>query len=138
MIEMRLRRFSIFGPNWRAICTGDFDRDNNLDIAFQHTDGSLAVWFMEGIIRRSASYLNPQHPGDVSPRSGGQTRRDQRPRRKARTAGEETPGNRFVSGAGGLAFTLRFNHSINRRRLSGRVAALRQGGMVAGKWKTEI
>ena len=38
---------------------------SDLDIVFQHTDGTLAIWFMEGIILRSST-LFPQQTGDAN------------------------------------------------------------------------
>jgi hypothetical protein len=37
----------------------DFNGDGLTDIVFQHFNGALAVWFMNGNIRSSASFLNP-------------------------------------------------------------------------------
>ena len=48
----------------RRVATGDLNGDEKSDLVFQHTDGTLAVWLMDGITLRSASLLNPNHPGD--------------------------------------------------------------------------
>lgn len=35
-------------PGWHAIGTGDFDGDGFADILFQHDDGAVAIWEMDG------------------------------------------------------------------------------------------
>jgi hypothetical protein len=35
-------------PNWQIKGVGDMDGDHYSDIVWQHTDGTLAVWFMRG------------------------------------------------------------------------------------------
>jgi len=50
-------------PNWRVVGTGDFDGDKDMDVLFQHTDGTVAVWFMAGSEMTGASLLAPSHPG---------------------------------------------------------------------------
>ncbi|MBM3836501.1 MAG: CHRD domain-containing protein [Verrucomicrobia bacterium] len=49
---------------FRVATTGDFDRDGSDDIIFQHTDGSLAIWFMNGSLQNSGALINPSNPGD--------------------------------------------------------------------------
>jgi hypothetical protein len=49
---------------WRASATADINKDGKIDIIFQHTDGTLAAWYMDGVNLSDASLLNPQHPGD--------------------------------------------------------------------------
>jgi hypothetical protein len=51
-------------PRWHIVGTGDFNTDNKTDLLYQHDDGSLAVWFMDGKTLLSASLLNPSFPGD--------------------------------------------------------------------------
>jgi hypothetical protein len=51
---------------WRAVAIGDVNGDSKPDIIFQHTDGSLAAWYMNGINLVSGTLLNPSHPGDVN------------------------------------------------------------------------
>jgi hypothetical protein len=36
----------IADPQWDVIGVGDFNRDGDTDLALQHADGRLAVWFM--------------------------------------------------------------------------------------------
>ncbi len=51
-------------PAWRVVSTADRNRDGRPDLLFQHRgDGSLLVWFMEGINRSSASPISPAQPG---------------------------------------------------------------------------
>jgi hypothetical protein len=49
---------------FRVATSGDFNRDGSDDIIFQHTDGTLAIWFMNGTFQDSAALLNPSNPGD--------------------------------------------------------------------------
>jgi hypothetical protein len=44
--------------------TGDFDNDAQPDIVWQHTDGSIALWRMNGIALLSAELFVPSHPSD--------------------------------------------------------------------------
>jgi hypothetical protein len=53
-------------PGWRIVGTGTFNPDSEADILFQHTDGSLAVWYMNDVTLTSAAMLNPGHPGDIN------------------------------------------------------------------------
>lgn len=49
---------------FRIVGSGDFNRDGQQDILFQHTDGTLAVWLMHGTALDTAVLLKPSHPGD--------------------------------------------------------------------------
>lgn len=51
---------------WRVTATGDLNRDGDSDFVFQHQDGTLAVWYLDGINISSTSLLDPSHPGDVN------------------------------------------------------------------------
>ncbi|MDA1276618.1 MAG: VCBS repeat-containing protein [Verrucomicrobia bacterium] len=55
---------SVGDNNWRIVGSGDFNGDNQEDLVFQHTDGSLAVWIMNGVTSTSGTLLNPSNPGD--------------------------------------------------------------------------
>lgn len=51
------------GKAWKAIACGDFDKDGKADILFQNTDGTLAVWLMNGLTLSSVATLTPSNPG---------------------------------------------------------------------------
>jgi hypothetical protein len=46
---------------WQVAGAGDFDGDNHGDILWRHTDGTLAVWFMDGATKLGEGY--PGAPG---------------------------------------------------------------------------
>ena len=50
--------------NWRVITTADLNGDGNADLVFQHTDGTLAAWFMNEIDLVSATLMNPSQPSE--------------------------------------------------------------------------
>lgn len=50
-------------PNWRIVSSGHFNSDTKPDLLFQHTNGDLAVWYMNGITLTSPTFLNPANPG---------------------------------------------------------------------------
>ncbi len=52
--------------NWRVVGSGQFNPDSKLDLVFQHTDGSLAVWYMNGINLISGQLTSPANPGDIN------------------------------------------------------------------------
>jgi len=58
-------------PAWRISATGDFNRDGEEDLLFQHTDGSLAVWYMRDIEMTSPTLLSPSTTGDANWRVRG-------------------------------------------------------------------
>ena len=48
------------GGDWWKWCiagTGDMDKDGQIDVIFQHIDGTIAVWFMDGAVRRSEATI---------------------------------------------------------------------------------
>jgi hypothetical protein len=48
---------------WRIVGTGDFNNDTKTDLLYQHTDGTLAVWLLDGINLLSAQLLTPSSAG---------------------------------------------------------------------------
>jgi hypothetical protein len=50
-------------PAWRLVDCGDFTGSGNPDLLFQHKEGSLAVWKMEGTNMISSDFLNPANHG---------------------------------------------------------------------------
>ena len=50
--------------DWMVAGTGDFNEDGKVDLVFQHRDGTLAVWYLDGTTTSSAAVFNPSHPGD--------------------------------------------------------------------------
>jgi hypothetical protein len=50
-------------PDWRIVSSGNFNGDTKPDILFQHTNGDLAVWYMNGVALTSPTLLNPANPG---------------------------------------------------------------------------
>lgn len=50
-------------PNWKIAATGEFDGDDQVDLVFQHTDGSLAIWLMNGTVLKRALRPNPDSSG---------------------------------------------------------------------------
>lgn len=58
-------------PHWRVAGAADFNGDNRPDLLFQHQDGTLAVWRMNGLSLASATLLDPPNPGDSAWRVAG-------------------------------------------------------------------
>ena len=52
---------SVSDPSWRVVGTGDFNRDNNLDLVWQHNNGTVVIWFMIG-----TGYMSSLTVGAVS------------------------------------------------------------------------
>ena len=44
---------------WSIVGAGDFDADGSNDLVWQHRDGWLSVWYMNGVSMVDAQYLNP-------------------------------------------------------------------------------
>jgi hypothetical protein len=64
-----LVRGSLLNPSapgqegWRVATTLDLNGDGKTDLLFQHDDGTVAVWLMDGINLISGQFLNPEDPG---------------------------------------------------------------------------
>jgi hypothetical protein len=50
--------------NWQVVGVGDFNRDGKPDLIWQHTDGSIATWRMNGTVQVSGVAFSPSTPGD--------------------------------------------------------------------------
>jgi hypothetical protein len=48
---------------WRVATTLDLNGDGKTDLLFQHDDGTVAVWLMDGINLLSGEFLKPEDPG---------------------------------------------------------------------------
>ncbi len=63
-LQFRTGAFTPQAPSdksWRLAAIGDLDRDNTADLIFQHTDRSIAVWFLTDTVLSRASLLSPTH-----------------------------------------------------------------------------
>jgi len=49
--------------NWRVVGSGDFNGDGNTDLLFQHSDSTVAVWYMSGESMTSPTLVDPAGPG---------------------------------------------------------------------------
>ena len=48
------------GANWKVAGTGDFNGDGHSDILLQNTNGTVAIWEMNGVSATSSAVLaNP-------------------------------------------------------------------------------
>jgi len=58
-----------FNPNnvgdlgWKVVGVGDFTNCGQSDLLFQHEDGTMAAWYMDGIQLIQANLLNPDNVG---------------------------------------------------------------------------
>lgn len=50
-------------PDWFAVAVNDFNKDTKPDILFQHTDSSLALWYMNGVNLQEIAPLKPGNAG---------------------------------------------------------------------------
>ncbi len=50
--------------NWRLASTGDFNEDGITDLVFQHTDSTVAIWYMDGETLVSPTLTDPSSPGE--------------------------------------------------------------------------
>jgi len=55
----------ITGNDWKIVGVGDFNADGKPDLVWQHRDGWLSLWYMSGINRLDAVYVNPMQVGDA-------------------------------------------------------------------------
>jgi hypothetical protein len=52
--------------NWKPVGTADLNGDGKMDLLWQHTNSTLAVWFMNGLSYTTAELLNPTTSGSVN------------------------------------------------------------------------
>ena len=69
MNGINYQRAAVFNPahpsgaGWHVSGTLDLDEDGKTDLLFQHDDGTLAVWFMDGTNLTAGRLLNPSNAG---------------------------------------------------------------------------
>ena len=61
-----LQPASIPDPKWNVIGAADLDHDGHPDLVLQHEDGSMGVWYMDGVVQRKAQFTTPASPGDAA------------------------------------------------------------------------
>ncbi|MBM3835260.1 MAG: VCBS repeat-containing protein [Verrucomicrobia bacterium] len=50
---------------WRVVGAGTFDANAMTDLILQNSDGTLAIWLMNGVRLTQGAYPVPSHPGDA-------------------------------------------------------------------------
>jgi hypothetical protein len=55
---------SVGDPNWRIAATADLNGDGKPDFVWQHANGWLAVWYMNGVNLAGSELLNPAQVAD--------------------------------------------------------------------------
>ena len=53
-------------PKWHVVGTGDFTQVGSTDLVFQHEDGTIAVWEMNGVDLIQGSLITPDNSGLLS------------------------------------------------------------------------
>jgi len=61
---------------WEVVGADDFNEDGRPDVVFQHRNGTLALWRLDGFAAASAALFSPSHPGDTDWRVVGVTDRN--------------------------------------------------------------
>lgn len=70
MDGIHLETAEFFQPNhpgdrkWVVVGSGDFNADGKPDLVFQHQDGTLALWYLDGTRLTQSTLLNPSLPND--------------------------------------------------------------------------
>lgn len=62
---------SVADVDWRIRSVGDLDGDGKADLFWQHRDGRVSVWLMDGVTVRSGLLLNPPQVSDTAWRLAG-------------------------------------------------------------------
>ena len=65
LVDGRLFSPGATEPAWEIVGAPDLNNDGSPDLVFQHTDGSLAAWFMQNAVRTDVQFLSPNrvpHP----------------------------------------------------------------------------
>lgn len=57
--------------NWKITGTADLNGDGKMELLWQHSNGTLAAWFMSGVTQTSAVLLNPTTSGSATLRLVG-------------------------------------------------------------------
>jgi hypothetical protein len=55
---------AVADTKWKIVTTGDFDRDGQRDLVWQHTDGTISVWLMRGTILAAGLLFEPSTVGN--------------------------------------------------------------------------
>lgn len=50
---------------WSVVGVSDFNENGGPDLVFQHKNGTLALWYLDGFAVASAALFSPSHPGDA-------------------------------------------------------------------------
>ena len=50
---------------WSVVGASDFNEDGKTDLIFQHANGTLATWYLDGITTSSAALFTPNRPNDA-------------------------------------------------------------------------
>jgi hypothetical protein len=66
-----LAPFGTGDTNWQAVAAADFNDDGKPDVLFQHTDGRLTVWCLNGTVLSSLLVPDPVRPADPKWRVAG-------------------------------------------------------------------
>jgi hypothetical protein len=48
---------------WEVVGAEDFNEDGRPDVVFQHRNGTLALWYLDGFATASPALFSPSHPG---------------------------------------------------------------------------
>jgi hypothetical protein len=69
MDGVKLATSALFSPavpgdaRWKVAGTADLNKDGRPDLVFQHDDGTLVAWLLNGLSMTQTSLLTPANPG---------------------------------------------------------------------------